>query len=185
MLRKLLAIAAMLALIGLVVSAGADGTFNPPSPIEIDDSNQSQSIDSTCACVADTIKGPALAVFGAFSANLQVTASAGGCSLIVAQVSHNGAVWLPAATYLEVTNYPTYAVYDSLNQGGVVTQLLPRVTGSLTAFRGATIPFAYARLCVIRRTGYTTTTASDGPTVACRTRLTGLQFGGSALFDFR
>lgn len=183
-MRKLLAIAAMLGL-AIAMLAHADGTFNPPQPIDPDAEVIQQSVDTVCACVADTIKGPTLAIFNAYEAMLSVRAVAGGCSLIVAQVSHDGAVWLPAATYCEVTNYPTYAVYDSLNQGGVVCQLLPRVAGALTTYKGSTIPFQFARLCLIRRTGYTTGTASADPTVACRTRLVSPIFGGFANFPLK
>lgn len=126
--------------------------------------------DSMCKCVADTLVGPSVRVFGASKVVFTIQANSGTCSLFTAQVSNNDTTWQAAASGSHTGVLNDFSVGDSLNTGGEILTIYP------VTFLSGGLPWRYARVFVTRRTGYTTTTASAGPTVACRTRADSLRW---------
>lgn len=190
--KKLLAVGALLALTGFIVAAWAVEQGPPINQTPIDfesrlfaeraaDRMISFQPDTQCACVSDAINGPTVSVFMGTQAILGVRANSGSCSLLVVQVSMNDTNWVSTpSNHFQITSInsanssASFTKGDSLNAGGYFVSLLP-IAGSLsTTTQG--IPWQFARLQVTRFTGYTTTTASAGPTVACRARLDSLRF---------
>lgn len=189
MKRSLLAVAALIVTAILVLSSikaqsDSDGAYLETRWGPKVDSWVRAS-DTMCACVAETLTGPSIYCFNAAQALFRVQANSGACSLIVMQVSMNDTFWTTANGSVTNTNVQVtpstsnvYTVGDSLNRGGVMFILRPFIVSSNDAWRSATIPWRYARLIFTTRTGYTTATASAGPTVACRTKLDSLRITG-------
>jgi len=128
--------------------------------------------DTTCACLSDTTMGPSLFMFGARRVLWKIQGNSGTCSLVTVQVSNNDTAYVtPPGTDFTVIN--NFAVGDSLNTGGVLVTLIP--TDS-TRTGESFVKWRYSRVFVRSRTGYTTTTASAGPTVACRSKSDSLRW---------
>lgn len=142
--------------------------------------------DTACAAVPETLTGPSLYCFGAAQAIFRVQANSGTCSLITVQMSMNDTNWTNQAadanSGIQARVHPgvagVFVVGDSLNRGGVFVNIYPRFTSATDVGRAMIIPWRYTRLFITTRTGYTVSTASAGPTVACRTKLDSLRITG-------
>lgn len=137
--------------------------------------------DTTCAAVAETLTGPSVYIFGAAQVIARIQANSGVCSLVTWQMSQNDTNYTSTngtATSTGVKYYPggtTLTVGDSLNRGGIFVLLHPQTNSANDVQRTQLFGWRYARVFVTTRTGYTTATASAGPTVACRTKLDSLR----------
>jgi len=132
-----------------------------------------RTLDTLCAVVGDTTQGPSVYCFGARKVVWRLQANSGTCSTLTVEVSNNDTDWVSTSSKNLVDVVTDFAVGDSLNQGGAIIAL---ISEGHAGEESVGLPWRYARMFTRQRTGYTMTTASAGPTVACRTRADSLRW---------
>lgn len=180
--RKLLSIIVLGVIAGAAVwsAVSAQTRAHYTNNREIRSSHFVRTLDTLCACVSDTTAGPSQYVYLAKSVIFRLQANSGTCSLLTVQVSNNDSTWV-AAPNIFASSFTNFTVGDSLNTGGALVKLV--ATDSTRLQSNAVIPYKFARLVARQRTGYTTGTASAGPTVACRTRADSLRFHATVVWS--
>jgi hypothetical protein len=174
--RKLWAVL-LLGVLAAAVAVGIVAAQDRPVIVERMPGRANQfvrALDTLCAAVGDTTEGPSVYCFGARQVIFRIQANSGTCSLFTVQVSNNDTTWQAAAAGNQMDVGTDFNAGDSLNTGGETIVLWPDLASTATAEGG--LMWRYARVFTRQRTGYTTTTASAGPTVACRTRADSLRF---------
>lgn len=174
-------IAALLALLLLAAPAAVTAT----QQANTDDAPKTRARpfvrqpDTLCAAASDTLQGPSVFCYAAKAVIWKIRANAGTCSLITIEVSNNDTAWsTPPNGAVDVIS--EMATGDSLNTGGR-TAMLATANANLTA--NGVIPWRYCRAVVRRRVGFSTSTVSAGPTVACRTRVDSLRWNGAVVWS--
>lgn len=124
--------------------------------------------DTTCACVSDTTMGPSVFVYGAREVLLRLQANSGTCSTVTFQASNNDTNWVTPSNVVLVSR-TTFAVGDSLNQGGAMFRLIPRDS----IYSAPTIQYRYIRSFVRQRAGVT---SNNDCTILCRAKVDSLRW---------